>query len=344
MSGQYSTVYSNAMGGLRGQFNSQQGPSQQMQHPHASQILTQLQMTNNVNAGVSGGVSGMTAPGNMMNVNFSQGGIIAPHQQVSMQGMPTTVNVMSGGVMSTVGLQSTPHVQQQHMHLQQQSQSPQMNIMSQTGHLPGAGMASQQHMMHNVNISQSSQSLTHLHGGAANMGHMGQQQQNTSMVGGHQSQQPSLVYTSQANVSMSGGNGPPNSSQQSTSNNMFSISQHPHKEINIVTLSRVGQETVQDITSRFQEIFAALKIIQPTANRDNNTVKKVQEHFRTIRLLFKRMRLIYERCHDAYPQGKQDISKKSGDYYNYFFFILLINIVKLLNRYRVYYSGKTNTI
>lgn len=92
--------------------------------------------------------------------------------------------------------------------------------------------------------------------------------------------------------------------QPQTSNNMLSISQQPHKEINIVTLSRVGQETVQDITSRFQEIFTALKVIQPTASRDNGTVKKVQEHFRTIRLLFKRMRLIYERCSDGYPQGK----------------------------------------
>ncbi|KAI9582781.1 hypothetical protein GQX74_011998 [Glossina fuscipes] len=81
--------------------------------------------------------------------------------------------------------------------------------------------------------------------------------------------------------------------------------QQPHKEINIVALSRVGQETVQDITSRFQEIFTALKVIQPTANRDNSTVKKVQEHFRTIRLLFKRMRLIYERCNDGYPQGME---------------------------------------
>ncbi|XP_055848318.1 mediator of RNA polymerase II transcription subunit 30 [Episyrphus balteatus] len=79
----------------------------------------------------------------------------------------------------------------------------------------------------------------------------------------------------------------------------------PPKEINIVGLSRLGQETVQDITSRFQEIFAALKIIQPTCNRENNTEKKVQEYFRTIRLLFKRVRIIYEKCNDGYPQGME---------------------------------------
>ncbi|XP_037948272.1 mediator of RNA polymerase II transcription subunit 30 [Teleopsis dalmanni] len=77
------------------------------------------------------------------------------------------------------------------------------------------------------------------------------------------------------------------------------------KEINIVSLSRLGQETVQDIASRFQEIFGALKIIQPTANRDEITVKKVQEHFRTIRLLFKRVRIIYEKCNDGYSQGME---------------------------------------
>ncbi|KAH8415707.1 hypothetical protein KR222_010648 [Zaprionus bogoriensis] len=83
-------------------------------------------------------------------------------------------------------------------------------------------------------------------------------------------------------------------------NNMLAISQpNTHKEINIVQLSRLGQETVQDIASRFQEVFSALKNIQPTSHRDNNTEKKVQEYFRTIRLLFKRVRIIYEKCNDA---------------------------------------------
>uniref|UniRef100_A0A034VWY3 Mediator of RNA polymerase II transcription subunit 30 n=1 Tax=Bactrocera dorsalis TaxID=27457 RepID=A0A034VWY3_BACDO len=95
---------------------------------------------------------------------------------------------------------------------------------------------------------------------------------------------------------------PPTTS--ATGSNMLAISQpNPHKEINIVSLSRLGQETVQDITSRFQEIFTALKVIQPTGNRDNSTEKKVQEYFRTIRLLFKRVRIIYEKCNDGYPHG-----------------------------------------
>lgn len=79
--------------------------------------------------------------------------------------------------------------------------------------------------------------------------------------------------------------------------------QLPQKEINTVSLTKLGQETVQDITSRFQEIFSALKTIQPAGNRENTTEKKVQEYFRTIRLLFKRLRIIYEKSNDGCSQG-----------------------------------------
>uniref|UniRef100_A0A1A9V7B1 Mediator of RNA polymerase II transcription subunit 30 n=1 Tax=Glossina austeni TaxID=7395 RepID=A0A1A9V7B1_GLOAU len=41
--------------------------------------------------------------------------------------------------------------------------------------------------------------------------------------------------------------------------------------------------------------FSLLLRTQTTANRDNSTIKKVQDHFRTTQLLFKRMGLIYER-------------------------------------------------
>jgi mediator of RNA polymerase II transcription subunit 30 len=38
--------------------------------------------------------------------------------------------------------------------------------------------------------------------------------------------------------------------------------QQPTKEINTASLCRFGQETVQDIVSRTQEVFQALKAIQ----------------------------------------------------------------------------------
>lgn len=70
--------------------------------------------------------------------------------------------------------------------------------------------------------------------------------------------------------------------------------------INIVVFS--GQETVQDILSRFQEVFGILKVYQPpnglpdSTNASAERRLKVQEQFRTIRLLFKRLRLLYDKC------------------------------------------------
>ena len=59
--------------------------------------------------------------------------------------------------------------------------------------------------------------------------------------------------------------------------------------------------------SRFQEVFAALKSVQPPNINNplqNATEKKVQEQFRTIRLLFKRLRLLFDKCNDSCQQGE----------------------------------------
>uniref|UniRef100_A0A336MRM4 Mediator of RNA polymerase II transcription subunit 30 n=1 Tax=Culicoides sonorensis TaxID=179676 RepID=A0A336MRM4_CULSO len=77
------------------------------------------------------------------------------------------------------------------------------------------------------------------------------------------------------------------------------------RDLNLLTLCRIGQETVQDIVTRFQEVFSILKQVQPpngtqpglTSSMDKKL--KVQEQFRTIRLLFKRLRLLYEKCSDT---------------------------------------------
>lgn len=77
-----------------------------------------------------------------------------------------------------------------------------------------------------------------------------------------------------------------------------------NKELNTASLCRYGQETVQDIVSRTQEVFQTLKVIQPPngtaqgANTSSEKKAKVQEQLRTIRLLFKRLRLIYDKCNE----------------------------------------------
>lgn len=81
--------------------------------------------------------------------------------------------------------------------------------------------------------------------------------------------------------------------------------QTQQRDLNLLTLCRIGQETVQDIVTRFQEVFSLLKQVQPpngtqqglTSSMDKKL--KVQEQFRTIRLLFKRLRLLYEKCNDT---------------------------------------------
>jgi len=76
------------------------------------------------------------------------------------------------------------------------------------------------------------------------------------------------------------------------------------KEFNTASLCRIGQETVQDIVSRTQEVFQTLKAIQPPngtpqgSGTSNEKKAKVQELLRTIRVLFKRLRLIYEKCNE----------------------------------------------
>lgn len=77
------------------------------------------------------------------------------------------------------------------------------------------------------------------------------------------------------------------------------------KELNVLTLCRIGQETVQDILSRFQDVFSILKNHQPPNGTQGAAMisadkrQKMQDQFRTIRLLFKRLRLLYEKCENS---------------------------------------------
>ncbi|KAI5749331.1 hypothetical protein M8J76_006500 [Diaphorina citri] len=76
-------------------------------------------------------------------------------------------------------------------------------------------------------------------------------------------------------------------------------------EFNTASLCKFGQETVMDIVSRTQEVFQILKTIQPpngtvsVLNASNDKRAKTQEQLKTIKLLFKRLRLIYEKCNEC---------------------------------------------
>ncbi|XP_010898502.1 mediator of RNA polymerase II transcription subunit 30 isoform X2 [Esox lucius] len=79
--------------------------------------------------------------------------------------------------------------------------------------------------------------------------------------------------------------------------------QQPHaRDVNTASLCRIGQETVQDIVLRTMEIFQLLRNMQlpngvtyhPNTHQDR--LGKLQEHLRMLSVLFRKLRLVYDKC------------------------------------------------
>ena len=79
------------------------------------------------------------------------------------------------------------------------------------------------------------------------------------------------------------------------------------KEVNISTVCRIGQETVEEIVSRTQEVFSILKSLKPpvgsyskmAAMEDQNNLEKqnrLNEVLKGIGMLFKRLRVCWDKC------------------------------------------------
>ncbi|XP_051949303.1 mediator of RNA polymerase II transcription subunit 30-like [Xyrauchen texanus] len=74
------------------------------------------------------------------------------------------------------------------------------------------------------------------------------------------------------------------------------------REISPVYLCRIGQETVQDIVTRTVEIFQIARATQlPNGVTQSQAAYqdrfgKLQDHLRQLTLLFRKLRLLYERC------------------------------------------------
>lgn len=70
------------------------------------------------------------------------------------------------------------------------------------------------------------------------------------------------------------------------------------------SLCFMGQDTVQDIVTKVQDIFGNLKTLLPptgtavSASVSSEKRAKLHEYLRTIKNMFKRLRLIYEKCND----------------------------------------------
>jgi len=117
------------------------------------------------------------------------------------------------------------------------------------------------------------------------------------------------------------------------------------KEVNISTVCRIGQETVEEIVSRTQEVFSILKSLHPPVGgynkmsqmQDQSQIekqKRLNDVLNGIGLLFKRLRVCWDKCQentggmDFYPiesliplkdemldTGRTELEKKRGDAY-----------------------------
>ncbi|XP_062301918.1 mediator of RNA polymerase II transcription subunit 30 isoform X3 [Osmerus eperlanus] len=76
------------------------------------------------------------------------------------------------------------------------------------------------------------------------------------------------------------------------------------RDVNTASLCRIGQETVQDIVLRTMEIFQLLRNMQlpngvtyhPNTHQDR--LGKLQEHLRMLSVLFRKLRLVYDKCNE----------------------------------------------
>ncbi|TWW65759.1 Mediator of RNA polymerase II transcription subunit 30, partial [Takifugu flavidus] len=76
------------------------------------------------------------------------------------------------------------------------------------------------------------------------------------------------------------------------------------RDVNTASLCRIGQETVQDIVIRTMEIFQLLRNMQlpngvtyhPNTHQDR--LAKLQEHLRMLSVLFRKLRLVYDKCNE----------------------------------------------
>ena len=83
--------------------------------------------------------------------------------------------------------------------------------------------------------------------------------------------------------------------------------QQSKSDVNASTVCRIGQETVEEIVSRTQEVFSILKSLQPpvgsynpqTVAHDKSNQEKqnrLQDVLKGIGMLFKRLRVCWEKC------------------------------------------------
>ena len=129
----------------------------------------------------------------------------------------------------------------------------------------------------------------------------------------------SVTTTSTANSA--GGANQPNQQplpQQQQQHQQPPPPQQQSREINTATVCKIGQETVQEIVGRIQEVFNYLKTLQPPVgnpNTDRATLEKQQrlnEVLKGITQLFKRLHVCWDKAQEHSASGATGDSSGSS--------------------------------
>merc|ERR1712098_1014518 len=110
-------------------------------------------------------------------------------------------------------------------------------------------------------------------------------------------------------TSSSGDTGPPAGAPQVSSPAPQPVAQQSKSDVNASTVCRIGQETVEEIVSRTQEVFSILKSLQPPygayskamQHQDQANIekqKRLNDVLNGIGMLFKRLQLCWDKCQE----------------------------------------------
>ena len=127
----------------------------------------------------------------------------------------------------------------------------------------------------------------------------------------------SVTTTTPSAANGANGSCPPNQQplpQQQQQHQQQPTQQQQSKEINTATVCRIGQETVQEIVGRIQEVFNYLKTLQPPVGNpttDRATLEKQQrlnEVLKGITQLFKRLHVCWDKAQEHTAGGSMELT------------------------------------
>merc|ERR550519_2028814 len=239
-----------------------------------------------------GGGMGMMGSGRMMGPMGSGGRMMGPQGMGAIQGGPGQgqfgMSRMPGQMINRPGMPgSAPPMMGGNI--------PMSNPIPTTGMMQNMG---------GMTPSTLSQNTIPMATTSINMGGTdgGPQQQQQQQLGG-----PPMTPTDGGGVQNNDTPTTPNPTPPPPNTGKTTPTPAQNKEVNTSTVCRIGQETVEEIVSRTQEVFSILKSLQPpigsynpqTVAHDKSNQEKqnrLQDVLKGIGMLFKRLRVCWEKC------------------------------------------------